>query len=771
MAERERSYSAGQKRDKPDEPSIKQKRQKTEPEAGPSQPRRSSGLGTSKLPSQGAVSYESWSDGPFPDSPSDLENEPQMQVNEPIIDEPIVAEPAVDQAAVDPVAVPVQEPVPPPPPAIGPAPIRHLAHRDLVMGEQIAFSHWPQDPEAVTFHTAKRKTLKVAIRTVRAHRLDLEVRNDKEYLRCIKREMANLQKMSFKYFATIYDVFYLQSDRRALLIVQEWFNESLLDRITRSRTTPMTINDVKTHHRQYFQLLPSGVDLRSVKIWMGQIVQAIDYLHSKSYVHNRIEPNSIMLRGRERAVLSHFLCASSYRERGNFPPKFINLKYASAELVQYFIDDEHGYDAKANDVWGFGCTCAFSITGRDLFSSDDVTRLAKQQKSVNAIIQRLPVDDLHKEFLRTVLYLGDYNTKIEDVVKSPWFNMIPYGHKSTPSKANYLSTIKYIRARTFAPLGHDVGAIYNKMAWKGYAISHVIGKGGYGAVYGGTKMDLDTNEMTPVAMKLLGGWNKKSTRRYRVGYYPTELKILTRLRHPNLVRVYDVFKEENTHDRRWERRTFIWMERSKSDLWQMAAEMPGRRLPDQTVSRLIAYAMVGLDFLHDNLIAHRDIKPANILVFETPHGMIAKLTDYSMIKETDNNSLTRTIVGTPGYQPPQMLLKVPYNAFKFDVFAMGIVLFYLLTGRKPKWDPSAIKSQEDAEVEVQILRSDANVEFDDHPLQELFAAVFTLQDEDRCSLQVMMINSWFPDVQADPIYQYESAIQSFHEYKEPENAE
>ena len=275
--------------------------------------------------------------------------------------------------------------------------------------------------------------------------------------------------------------------------------------------------------------------------------------------------------------------------------------------------------------------------------------------------------------------------------------------------------------------------IYQEMALKGYAISYLIGKGAYGAVYAGNKFE--NGQLIPVAAKILGGWNKRrQTKNYRIKYYPTELRVLSQLKHPNLVQVFDVFKEKNTHERTYERRTFIWMERSKSDLFLMACERPGFKLPEDMLAPLITYALIGLQFLHNNKVAHRDIKPANILVFETLNGQIAKLTDYSLIKESTHDSITHSVVGTIGYVSPAIWLKTGYNPFKADVFAMGITVFELIAGRRPNWNPNPRMERAGIEAQLQSLKDDVDFEFHRHALRRLFESIFTLgrQRQSQC---------------------------------------
>ena len=194
-------------------------------------------------------------------------------------------------------------------------------------------------------------------------------------------------------------------------------------------------------------------------------------------------------------------------------------------------------------------------------------------------------------------------------------------HPNSPNADPVRSYYDAHRLRSLYVLGNPIGDIYELMAGKGYAIGALIGKGGYGAVYAGSKKEQRAGggyELVPVAMKMMGRFNQSW--RARTLRYPTELRVLSRLQHPNLVHVYDVFQEANTHGRNWERRVFIWMERSKGDLARIAREMPYGTLSEDTLKNYMSHALCGLDFLHSQNIAHRDLKPANILAFDTEDG-------------------------------------------------------------------------------------------------------------------------------------------------------
>ena len=154
--------------------------------------------------------------------------------------------------------------------------------------------------------------------------------------------------------------------------------------------------------------------------------------------------------------------------------------------------------------------------------------------------------------------------------------------------------------------------------------------------------------------------------------------------HPGLLRVdfvseklegyfYYTMELGDALEAGWETRTASYRPR---DLTSERARLHGRRLPVKECLRIGISLCEALDFLHQRGMTHRDIKPQNIIFV---NGQ-PKLADLGLITDIRPADLERTLVGTPGYMPPPP--ERPGTA-QADIYALGIVLYVLSTGRNP----------------------------------------------------------------------------------------
>ncbi|MFO0597003.1 MAG: protein kinase [Myxococcaceae bacterium] len=170
-----------------------------------------------------------------------------------------------------------------------------------------------------------------------------------------------------------------------------------------------------------------------------------------------------------------------------------------------------------------------------------------------------------------------------------------------------------------------------------------------------------------------------------IAMFLSEARLAAQLNHPNVVQVFDFGEVEGT----W----YLVMEFIDGInlrlLFRKAIEAK-QPLPVTFAARMVSLACEGLAYAHDFAdpatgewmgLVHRDVSPDNILISRS--GAV-KVVDFGIAKAANQTNLTKTgtVKGKFSYMPPEQLTGQPLDK-RADVFALGIVLFELLTGRKP----------------------------------------------------------------------------------------
>jgi len=200
-----------------------------------------------------------------------------------------------------------------------------------------------------------------------------------------------------------------------------------------------------------------------------------------------------------------------------------------------------------------------------------------------------------------------------------------------------------------------------------WRVTDHLGRGGMGEVYEATRVQGDFEQR--VAIKVLQREASAQLERFQA-----ERQILARLDHPGIARLYD--GGISGDGRPYMVMEFIEGRRITDYCAQSKATLPERLNLFMQVCQAVAYA-------HRNLVVHRDLKPSNILV--TADGQV-KLLDFGIAKPIDAESaqLTATAMTpiTPSCAAPEQLMGQPITTAT-DVYALGLLLFELLTGVHP----------------------------------------------------------------------------------------
>jgi len=202
-----------------------------------------------------------------------------------------------------------------------------------------------------------------------------------------------------------------------------------------------------------------------------------------------------------------------------------------------------------------------------------------------------------------------------------------------------------------------------------YEIIAELGRGAMGTVYRARDPKIDRI----VALKTItvAGVRPADEEEYRQRFF-REAQAAGKLSHSGLVTIFDVGEDEKS------KTPFIVMEFIEGKTLEELGR--GERLPTETALGLIQQIAEALDYAHGRKIIHRDIKPANIIV--TGEGR-AKITDFGIAKLAMTQfTQPGQVLGTPAYMAPEQLSGGAVDG-RSDLFSLGVILYWLLTGDKP----------------------------------------------------------------------------------------
>lgn len=208
-----------------------------------------------------------------------------------------------------------------------------------------------------------------------------------------------------------------------------------------------------------------------------------------------------------------------------------------------------------------------------------------------------------------------------------------------------------------------------------YELEKELGRGGMGVVYKARDTQLDR----PVALKFLGSLVDGSEEfRQR---FQREARAAAQVSHPNILSIYDIGVEQGS--------TYIAMEYIEGPNLNQYLGKKGK-LPVREAVNLIGQACLALEAIHQAGIVHRDIKPDNILIAK---GGLVKLMDFGLAKGYGARLTgSHVIMGTPCYMSPEQARGGDVGP-KSDIYAIGLVLYELLTGKTVFSDGNVLQRQ------------------------------------------------------------------------------
>lgn len=290
--------------------------------------------------------------------------------------------------------------------------------------------------------------------------------------------------------------------------------------------------------------------------------------------------------------------------------------------------------------------------------------------------RRLPIEE---EGVKDLLYnLGlDYERKRQFAKALSTYNLIISDGKTFKDLDERIPKLKGAEATSVfgAAASHpgDIGATLQSLETKPtlgrYEVVEELGRGAMGVVYKG--VDPKIHRTVAIKTITLSQFDEDALPEVRDRFF-REAEAAGVLAHPNIVTVYDCGEE---HDL-----AYIAMEYMDGEDLQEYTQ-PGHLLPLRETLSIVASVAEALDYAHSKNIVHRDIKPANIMRLSDTKEV--KVTDFGVARITSSSQTkTGVVLGTPSYMSPEQVSGKKVDG-RSDIFSLGVVLYEMLTGRKP----------------------------------------------------------------------------------------
>ncbi|KAG8385422.1 hypothetical protein BUALT_Bualt03G0043700 [Buddleja alternifolia] len=255
-----------------------------------------------------------------------------------------------------------------------------------------------------------------------------------------------------------------------------------------------------------------------------------------------------------------------------------------------------------------------------------------------------------------------------------------------------------------------------------YEIGKLLGHGTFAKVY--HARNVKTGEI--VAIKVID--KEKILKVGLIGHIKREISILRRVRHPNIVQLFEVMATKA--------KIFFVMEYVKGgELFNKVAK---GRLKEEVARKYFQQLVSAVGFCHARGVYHRDLKPENILLDEDGNLKVSDFGLSAISEQIKQDGLFHTFCGTPAYVAPEVLARKGYDAAKVDIWSCGVILFVLMAGYLPFQDQNVMAMYK------KIYKGEFRCPRWFSPeLIRLLTRLLDTNPETRIAIPEIMNNKWF----------------------------
>lgn len=200
-----------------------------------------------------------------------------------------------------------------------------------------------------------------------------------------------------------------------------------------------------------------------------------------------------------------------------------------------------------------------------------------------------------------------------------------------------------------------------------YVLGRLLGRGNFAKVYYARSVA----DGAAVAIKVIDKSGLPATMQPRV---LREVSIMSRLDHPNIVRLHEVMATRS--------KIYLVMEHAGGgELFSLVTRRG--RVPEPAARRYLQQLVSALRFCHAHGVAHRDVKPQNLLLDRRGDLKVSDFGLSALPEQLRDDGLLHTACGTPAFTAPEVLRRRGYDGARADAWSCGVILYVMLAGRLP----------------------------------------------------------------------------------------
>ncbi|KAJ3016608.1 calcium calmodulin-dependent protein kinase type 1G [Thoreauomyces humboldtii] len=209
--------------------------------------------------------------------------------------------------------------------------------------------------------------------------------------------------------------------------------------------------------------------------------------------------------------------------------------------------------------------------------------------------------------------------------------------------------------------------------FKKYELRSTLGTGAFSEV----RLGVDRQTDKKFAVKIID----KSKCKGKEGMIDTEVRILQRVHHDNIIQMVEMYENET--------KLCLVMELvTGGELFDDIVKRG--RYTESDCARIVHKILAALNYLHELGIVHRDLKPENLLLSDKSKNAKIMIGDFGLSKIFNDEEVMKTACGTPGYVAPEVLKRQGYGK-EVDIWSLGVITYILLCGYPPFYDQNNIE--------------------------------------------------------------------------------